>query len=163
MINNFQRANLIKLADFIEKKYNVLNFDMTYYMINDDDDHFISACIANATYKCNTIACAIGHGPMAGIDTKPIEAWGNYAKRVFIDTVNKGSVFMFNSAWKNIDNTPLGAAARIRYFLDHEIVFDRYTDNNIFNIDYSAYHIKNRDKSIPDKVEIEPIREPELA
>ena len=80
---------------------------------------------------CGTVACALGHGPDAGIPV-PLEdgywfrgrspEWRRYG-RLFIDYAASASSYWwqwcFSSAWKGIDNTPQGAAKRIRYMLKH--------------------------------------------
>ena len=37
---------------------------------------------------CGTVACAAGHGPMAGIEAKPHESWTAYTDRVFGTKIN---------------------------------------------------------------------------
>ncbi len=71
--------------------------------------------------KCGTAGCAVGHGPYAGIPKLTDESWNEYAERCF--SVNLGIVFeyLFHSDWAEIDNTPIGAAKRIRYALDFGI------------------------------------------
>jgi hypothetical protein len=79
--------------------------------------------------SCGAVACAIGHGPAAGLLVSPDEIyemdyeaqvnWKRYAVRVF--GVSDGSspvgAFMFGSDWNRFDRTARGAAARIRYVL----------------------------------------------
>lgn len=65
---------------------------------------------------CGTVACAAGHGPMAGIAARPDETWSNYERRVF-DLTDAEWGWCFASEWRFVDNTPLGAAKRIRHLL----------------------------------------------
>ena len=78
---------------------------------------------------CGTVACAAGHGPMAGIEAKPHESWTAYTDRVFGTKINGHFSekdmyswhWMFGAVWTKIDNTPKGAAARIRRYLDRGV------------------------------------------
>lgn len=84
--------------------------------------------------QCGTVACAVGHGPAAGI-TGFDGYWSEYAEEAFgaipVDlTLENGSivfVWCFGSQWSNSDNTPLGAADRIDYMLSKGIPED-YVD-----------------------------------
>lgn len=82
---------------------------------------------------CNTVRCAVGFGPVLGI----VESQGrkycldeldsylgtasyrNYAENVFCgdSATQPGWWWMFMSPWALVDNTLLGAAQRIAYFL----------------------------------------------
>lgn len=133
MLSKTQKENLVKLADFLDAHYNELKFNMFSY-----GNYYPSDNI------CGTVACAAGHGPMAGIRARESEVWYDYIHRVFIGDENSSSIytFLFSQKWVVYDNTPNGAAARIRYFLDHE---DDFPKNGKFlwfsftKIDYSAY------------------------
>jgi hypothetical protein len=76
-------------------------------------------------YECGTIACAVGHGPGAGImPTLADETWPNYAERVFGAFSDPAEdilvhAWCFDGIWSEHDNTPEGAAKRIIYMLDH--------------------------------------------
>lgn len=125
------RARLATLAAYLEglpKRYR--HFDMAEYMGHGDREASIRYALENGgVQKCGTVACAVGHGPAAGIlvprhmvDTHniyPID-WNAYAG-LFLGAVSfrEGSAFywLFESAWENYDNTHYGAAARIRYLL----------------------------------------------
>lgn len=77
--------------------------------------------------SCGTTACAIGHGPLAGIPVKPNETWAGYETRVFGMTMMgvNGRVwrFLFAAEWtqSHLNNTAKGSAARIDYFLKHGV------------------------------------------
>lgn len=77
---------------------------------------------------CGTAGCAVGHGPYAGIVKLPSETWKQYTQRVFGSTesrslnLNNASSFfrwIFSGGWEATDNTPVGAALRIDWFLEH--------------------------------------------
>lgn len=112
---------------------------------------------------CGSSACAVGHGPSAGmvvpewlmqapqpsyrsVGTELSYIWVAYAAAMFID--NEDTVhdftgrfqFMFGGDWP--DNTWL-AAARIRYFLANEEI-----DTSADVIDYSKY-VQKRRKPLP--------------
>lgn len=101
-----RRINLQQLADHLDtvKKR---HFDMRYF-----ETH---------VWWCGTVACAAGHGPLAGIPFIPQDdgQWGRYTERAFTGPSYDGWSWMFSSGWKKADDTPQGAAARIRYFLQH--------------------------------------------
>src|SRR3546814_806467 len=69
---------------------------------------------------CGTVACAGGHGPIAGIPSLPGEYWGDYIPRVFGNDTRLTN-YMFGSSWAEYDNTPQGAGKRILYALHNEI------------------------------------------
>ena len=71
------------------------------------------------TTECGTTACAIGHGPAAGIAPGERESWGRYTSRNFTGYNNDIFDQLFASRWASADNTPEGAALRIYYFLEH--------------------------------------------
>lgn len=123
-MNDTQHANLKKLADYLakgntEKIFNMEEFCTGSYENYDDET------IALENYDCGTAACAMGHGPAAGIKPFLHEDWWDYSRRAFgIDQSEMDAGFdafqwMFSSVWAHIDNTPQGAAARIYWFLDH--------------------------------------------
>jgi hypothetical protein len=148
------RKNLLKLADYLEslpKDYK--HFDMATFASHygNHDLPMPSDVMAAKSPKafladCGTVACAVGHGPAAGIAVKPDEllastfggrkkvydvAWGQYSGRVFgVDPTKifSGSSrvfqFLFGGDWDDIDNHHYGAAARIRYFLDTGVALD---------------------------------------
>jgi hypothetical protein len=122
-----QRANLAKLADYLETQAQPETFGMRefYYWPGgeDDDDHWLSYDDPTAeSHPCGTAACAVGHGPSAGVAvmTEDQDWWG-YAARAFGAhgrIVNAVWASCFSFAWAAVDNTPTGAAVRIRHVLD---------------------------------------------
>lgn len=133
-----QRANLALLAAKLEslpKGYK--HFKMEYYLEVDNLDEESKAFIKYAQengglgqWNCPAVACAIGHGPSAGILFKRSEIdgapmWGRYAQRAF--GAREGEVYplyawLFSGYWGDVDNHHWGAAARIRYVLHHRQV-----------------------------------------
>lgn len=115
------RENLAKLALYLETMTPPPGFDMALYAQNleENPDFTIPIYRIHEAYdECGTVACAIGHGPKAGIDIGNSLTWGDYADKF---TDGDGGVFdwLFDSAWSKLDNTPTGAARRINYYLEH--------------------------------------------
>ena len=112
-----QRANLAKLADHLDglpRRYK--HFNITTYASEDQHDMPIQPLDLEDT-PCGTAACAIGHGPWAGIPVIETDwSWPHYARRVFgtDDCQTDEGEFMFG-----VDNPngPRRAAARIRKVL----------------------------------------------
>ena len=75
----------------------------------------------NADTQCGTVACACGHGPMAGIKPRPHDTgWGTYSDQFTCGSVH-AMTFFFAGDWSAFDNTPQGAAKRMEYALQHGI------------------------------------------
>jgi hypothetical protein len=143
MLSEEQRSNLEKLATYLESlppDYN--HFDMSFYADHSGDcdlldDPLVLDAIDPEGFlsNCGTVACAVGHGPAAGILMLPSEikllksggnfAWGKYVGRAFIgydfDMRTDAFDFLFASGWSASDNSHYGAAARIRYFLENGV------------------------------------------
>jgi hypothetical protein len=136
MSNSKQRANLKKLADYLDTlPPDYKHFDMTYYTDHEgncdleDIDELASKRPQEFLANCGTVACAIGHGPAAGIrryrtdiDCDGDFDWDEYSERVF-GCISDNEVFeyLFDSNWCHNDNTHYGAAARIRYYLENGV------------------------------------------
>lgn len=76
--------------------------------------------------SCGTVACAVGHAPSAGIPViDEDKTWTGYAFRALVPDSDADGVdaflWMFGAGWENTDNTPRGAAKRIKYYLEHGI------------------------------------------
>ena len=69
--------------------------------------------------SCDTVACVVGHAKFLtfkGID--PVTAdWGDLRKYLS-DNKDYVDKWIFDSDWQKVDNTPSGAAKRIRYALE---------------------------------------------
>ena len=109
-----QRANLEKLAGYLESGELSAKFDM---------GRFSEDCDSHVT-ECGSVGCAVGHGPYAGIPKYAAENWAGYAYRVFGANLSGAFLWCFEGGWYYIDNTPQGAAKRIRYMLKHGIPKD---------------------------------------
>ena len=111
------RTNLEILADYLESENLKAGFSMEKYSE------------AGAEYKpvCGSVGCAIGHGPHAGIPKNASESWDAYETRVFGLELDVWR-WCFSSRWTQIDDTPQGAAKRIRYLLEHGAPPDDFLD-----------------------------------
>ena len=110
------KDNLLKLADYLDKlPDDYEQFDMDEYM-QDENGHVVWITTQNKP-SCGTVACAVGHGPAAGIRVYGDGDWADYADRVFGKMCCDDFQYMFGSWWSNYDNTPKGAASRIRTFV----------------------------------------------
>lgn len=145
-ITEEQRQNLTTLATYLDtlpKDYE--HFNMASYMCVNHTDNFDQlknyALLNGGVSECGTSACAVGHGPAAGLFFRENEFfeyedghiypnWSVYCRRAFIDdgftTNGVAWSFLFSSSWRHVDNTTRGAAARIRYFLDNGIPEEYY-------------------------------------
>lgn len=109
-----RKANLIKLSAYLRGV--VEDFDMRYFNQYERD-----AC----KHACGTSACAVGHGPSAGLKPLLGERWISYSKRVFIEFNDDTKLaelaweWCFSDEWSGVDNTALGASRRIDYLLEH--------------------------------------------
>ena len=65
---------------------------------------------------CQTVGCAAGHAPFAGIEKLSTETWNDYVERVFSQSVYN---WLFSAAWAYFDNTIEGFVARASILLDH--------------------------------------------
>ena len=121
-----RRENLAKLADFLERlPADYEHFDMRDYVIAPVEPK--STGLRQIMHgECGTTACALGHGPAAGIIPTGVELkpdghihWVNYAHR-FVERSHDDDWYeLFGSHWadKPGGNTPAAAAARIREYL----------------------------------------------
>ena len=112
------KKNLLKLADFLEKLPQE-NFDMAYRRWDGKKEvHFYKS-----SDNCGTIGDVMGWAPFVEglypLDQEFFDDklfWPKYESRVFhVD--GRAWVWLFSSDWAEIDNTPQGAARRIRYLV----------------------------------------------
>lgn len=96
---------------------------------------------------CAYAACAVGHGPAAGIlvpqryllNDSTVN-WLSYNLALFTEESSANGwppihEFLFSSVWMTIDNHHWGAAARIRYALADEVIPENDFEPSI----YAAY------------------------
>jgi hypothetical protein len=117
---SMHRDNLLTLAAHLDAlPTDYAGFDMRDYARTADEDYHFIRLTHLATTDCGTVCCAVGHGPAAGFAPLPDERnWSDYCERVFgAKPMSHEWEWMFGVAWARADNTPQGAAKRIRYFL----------------------------------------------
>lgn len=115
------RDNLATLAAYLEQlpaKYR--RFDMAQFAVTPRAGRYVPPA---KSPHCGTVACAAGHGPKAGIPALKGESWTEYSNRVFVDQDADWAAWdwCFGASWARYDNTPEGAAKRIRYLLAHGV------------------------------------------
>lgn len=170
-ITDRRRANLTKLADYLESlPEDYQHFDMEKFFDHYGECNLASgidqavveaAALAHTDVfapealeqtlfatspdrflnNCGTVACALGHGPAAGIPlakshiaTKRIKGqtivtgidFESYCKLFTRGETQPEWDFLFSGDWKGVDDHHWGAAARIRYLLDNESVPGHY-------------------------------------
>lgn len=113
--------NLKTLADYLAAlPADYTHFDMGHWHTGEKETD-------PPTTRCGTVACAAGHGPAAGI--LPLDNhilvddsidWFAYTEDLFeLDFESREHVWCFGGGWSLHDNTPQGAAKRIRYLIHH--------------------------------------------
>ena len=127
-ISDEQEANLRKLAAYLL----TLPADYPDFEMSD----FTADKSTPATVSCGTAACAVGHGPFAGVAPLGTETdWSAYSYRAFISRstaqswqvrVPAGNAWdwCFGGYWGETDNTVHGAAKRILWMLDRGVPDD---------------------------------------
>lgn len=114
-----QRNNLAKLADYLDAlPADYDRFNMSAYMLG-ADGYSTSPLRQAEPNVCGSCACAIGHGPAAGIGLRGDPSWPEYAERVFgtDEAATSAGEYMFGV---DNPNDPRAAADRIRKVLSGE-------------------------------------------
>lgn len=119
--------NLLKLATYLLSGELKAEFDMISFT-----DSVLPIEQANFKTECGTVGCAAGHGPYAGIPKHSTETWTEYIGRVFDvhvipntpNTLYMEWDWLFGADWREIDNTPQGAAKRILYLIRHGLPYN---------------------------------------
>lgn len=106
--------NLTTLANFLDK-LDPEKFDMVDFARDEHGEQHMNPKI----HECTTVGCAVGWGPAAGIHvSKDDFDYFDYAKRVFgLSFGEPAFEWCFDGGWAWIDNTPTGAAKRIRHLV----------------------------------------------
>jgi len=108
------KNNLLLLADFLEGLHQN-EFNMSFYA-SDAHGQYQRDPQANV---CNTVACAVGWGPSAGIPIMAQERdWQSYSVRAFgLSEYSNEWLWCFSGSWSRVDNSPAGAASRMRHLV----------------------------------------------
>ena len=145
------KDNLIRLSRYLKSlPPETKSFDMGTYCFRRSNDS-----------KCPSAACAIGHyAVMEGWEAKNRGAvppphlegkvgetlegaipWVQFANEVIGVPYRKGDRhlgdWIFSSEWSDVDNSALGAAARIDYYLEHGIPEKFLMSNSTSKYNYS--------------------------
>lgn len=149
------RVNLARLADYLDAlPDDYQHFGMLAYWTPDSLMALDPRDPDPAHHGCRTAACAVGHGP-AALGLNPLQlnryrsSWDRSMARfdfyAFMcdylrvetadETYNKPNGhlpfrWMFDANWSDTDDTPQGAAARIRHYLNHGAPADTYDQLN---------------------------------
>jgi len=116
------KENLLKLAEYLDKiPTDYKHFGMECFMVNDEGCSIEVDEVTKASYQhCGTAACAVGHAPLVkGLEIRPTDCdWNDYCERIFaIDPFSSKFEWMFGGSWHHSDDTPAGAAKRIRHLI----------------------------------------------
>lgn len=133
------KERLEKLADYLSNGIPEDRFTMARYRKSDDMQHI-----------CGTAGCALGWSP-AIMDKETFSSFLNGKAEIHFAKISEdyfgvedGSEvwhYLFGIGWQYIDNTPQGAAARIRYFLENGVPddFKGYYDDTYEKEHYQKY------------------------
>lgn len=120
-----KQNNLMTLADFLwnmsenaDERGVSFRMDVPCALIRRGDHHINPMPFDLMKPECGTAACALGHGPIAGIKPYSTELWGEYSQRCFVHPNTKAFQFIFAERWPN---DPKFAAIRIYYLLQHGV------------------------------------------
>lgn len=115
MIELHHRMNLIKLRDYLAQLPDDYDrFSMAYFQKQGGKIIFK---VQEAVNECATVACAAGHGPMAGVPIHPDDRdWMNYIVRVFCYG-NGDYEWLFSEDWSYYRPTHQDAVQRINAYL----------------------------------------------
>jgi hypothetical protein len=138
------RTNLEKLASYLEG----LPADCNHFKMNTYFQRygtFRTYGDATLAGDCDTAACAVGHGPAAGIIlATEVSDWADYGEKAF-ELASDEWVWCFSGGWSAVDNTPHGAAKRIRHLLYDGVPSDGWQQR----CGYKPYMFANSDAQEP--------------
>ena len=125
-----QKTNCLKLATYLR----ALPEDYSHFDMRDYNKDFYGwvrkqSAKVNAATECNTVACALGHGPMAGIKLENGEDWVDYCKNFVEYEESLAWNWCFSDSWGYFDNTPHGAADRLELMVRKGIPYG-FRDSN---------------------------------
>lgn len=155
-IKSKQQKNIRALIDYLSKLPTTYEqFDMGSFYTN---EVYVSESklpcelkkIKETVHTCGTVGCAIGHAPFASgtIKPRPRESWSDYSFRFLFgndvdqynSTMEQDKVWewCFGGEWSNYDNTPQGAAKRMKVLLETPmtvLTYWDYTEMSVNDID----------------------------
>jgi len=126
-INKKRTEALRKLADYLMKlPPDYKDFCMADYARFERQPYEMKSC--------GSVACAVGHGPAAGIRPQWDDDWESYCERRFLQPWSREWEWCFSARWEVYDNTPHGAAKRIYYLLDKGAPPEGWSYSNPYGI-----------------------------
>lgn len=131
MITERDKKTLLKVADFIEKLPQE-KFHMGKYRCN-KNHNWLRNNSGSFQYEfdrnnCGTVGCILGWCPfIEGLEPmlsdyekmRGFPFWERYSDRIF-DFTTQDDIwdYLFHSDWELVDDTPIGAAKRLRYIVE---------------------------------------------
>lgn len=132
MLDAAQRSNFTKLATYLERlPKDYAHFSMGMYFGLGNRAAADAAAIRQSPRECGAVACALGHGPAAGVPfqddhvthnrfKKPVVHWSLYARDSFFPSTHDVWYWVFHDNWVINQPDHRAAAARIWYLLDND-------------------------------------------
>ena len=140
-MSRLNKVNILKLAKFLERLPQE-KFDMFNYKTNEEAD-----CLPPEEHSCGTVGCALGWAPTAlrSADLHAYDNWDDYSAQV-LGIYEAGEWgWCFDGDWKLVDNTPKGAALRLRYRVNNGVP-DNYReqmDEDCLEVEYMFQEMIN--------------------
>jgi len=112
------KENLKLMADYIETIPQE-KFDMERFRTGEIKHH-----------ECDSVGCVIGHCTVLDKNPLPLHKSGDIAFYAWskeftgLPSLSPDWQYLFSSEWETVDNTPVGAASRIRHFLENGLPQD---------------------------------------
>lgn len=125
-VSEIQRSNLRKLAEglrrFAEDPKPPFGFSMEKFQELGGKNISLGQLEVKNT-PCGTVTCAAGLGPYLGIHPEDsVSNWVEYTEKCFVGEDHPELFdWLFASEWARVDNTRLGAAQRIEWYLANGI------------------------------------------
>lgn len=128
-----QKDNLRTLAGYLRSlPYDYEHFDISTFYYEEESGITFSLSeidVSKGTeLGCGTVACAVGHGPSAGIKIN-CDNWITYCKTAFgVSMGGEDASYMFGEHWADCQPHHWQAAERIEYWLEHGALAYVYGD-----------------------------------
>ena len=157
--------NIQELADHLKTvalslKSNYFDADVVKFGMR----HFVNEAKFTQDNVCHSSACAVGHfavmrgyeynhDGIGSIDDDDFVDWSDFSED-YIGISQSGDQeiiwdWLFSCRWSELDDKPLGAAARIEYFLEHGVPKDFYTSPTLTDAENAiTWHRQYSDHTI---------------
>jgi hypothetical protein len=124
MSTTFFQAKRALESQITEINLRILEFHLRSEKLQEDFD--MSVYPKGFASTCETAGCALAHATFAVEPLLLSESWEHYRDRIFPGLTDKENAWIFGGLWWATDNTPLGAAERIRILLFEGVPDDSY-------------------------------------